>query len=182
MKTIQDVKDRAIELICNTWSIKLANRTEEVNILDLGYYFEFNKKTNRSLGTCNYGNKCISLSYNFVKDNVGNKNELIDDVIRHEISHAISYHIFGDKGTGHGKYWKYVAKQVGANPKATQCDSGIVDNRKSKWTLKCNTEGCNNTIKYSRRPTRKKACLDCCNKYNNGKYSSKYELELIQNY
>ena len=182
MKTIQDVESRAIELLSTTWSIKLSNRTEEVNILDLGYIFEFNKAINRSLGTCNYKYKTIKLSYNFTKDNVGIKNDLIDDVIRHEIAHAVSYHLFKDKGVGHGKYWKYVAKQVGATPKATQCDTGIVDNRKSKWTLRCNTNGCINVIKYSRKPTRNKACLDCCNTHNNGKYSDKYKLELIQNY
>lgn len=64
-------------------------------------------------GICKISSKEISFSINHIENN---NIETIKDTILHEFAHAIAYQLYSDRG--HGKYWKYVARQIGAVPKA----------------------------------------------------------------
>lgn len=64
-------------------------------------------------GICKINSKEISLSINHIENN---NIETIEDTILHEFAHAIAYQLYSD--TGHGKYWKRVARQIGAIPRA----------------------------------------------------------------
>ncbi len=64
-------------------------------------------------GICKINSKEISLSINHIENN---NIEIIKDTILHEFAHAIAYQLYSDRG--HGKYWKSVAREIGAIPKA----------------------------------------------------------------
>ena len=77
---------------------------------DLGYKFEWmNRK--RTLGLCNYRQKQILLSEDYVYNN---NVELIKDTILHELAHAFDWEVY--KKAGHGRTWKHICVQIGAKP------------------------------------------------------------------
>lgn len=72
-----------------------------------------NKK--RSLGTCSYVKKIIYLAKWYTELNDQSQ---VKDTILHEIAHALSYERYGRKGIGHGKIWKSICREIGAEPRA----------------------------------------------------------------
>jgi predicted SprT family Zn-dependent metalloprotease len=67
----------------------------------------------RRAGLCKMTERQISFSRSHLRNN---SIETINDTILHEFSHAIAFKLHRD--TGHGYYWKKIAKQLGATPKA----------------------------------------------------------------
>lgn len=43
------------------------------------------------------------------------REQFIETVVRHEIAHTVSYHLYGDKGDSHGREWKFVMRSLGDN-------------------------------------------------------------------
>jgi predicted SprT family Zn-dependent metalloprotease len=93
----------------------------EVCARKLGFRFGW-MNSERTLGQCNYKNKLIRLSKNYV---LRNSEELVKDTILHELAHAFNWHIY--KGKGHGKSWRFCCVQVGAKPdRCKQVSEGLV--------------------------------------------------------
>lgn len=117
--------------------------------------FKFDRAVRR-FGYCQYKTKTISLSY----DLVGNNSlEHVQDVILHEISHALV-----GPGHGHGDIWKQSARRVGARPE--RCYSSVVKATRRTWIGYC--PNCNKVFYRFRRKTI--ACGTCCG----GIFSKKY--------
>jgi predicted SprT family Zn-dependent metalloprotease len=72
-----------------------------------------NKKC--SLGTCSYVKKTIYLAKWYTELNDQTE---VKDTILHEIAHALCYEKYGNKGTGHGRLWKSICREIGAIPRA----------------------------------------------------------------
>lgn len=179
----------------------LFNRDWEVNgeIFNLpkrGWKRGYNKRK-KSLGICSYKSKTASIgsfhnssrykTYELLRaGEVAISSELLvhnldkahdfEDTIRHEIAHAIHTHISGR--SDHGRVWKSIARQVGAND--DRCHEGFLVKPKGKYTLVCGT--CKNETEKYRLPKNKKACGKCCNAHNNGRFSDRFVLEVIKNY
>lgn len=85
----------------------------------------------------------------------------LDDTILHEIAH-----IRAGFQAQHGPEWKRQCLIVGANPEA-RGDGADVE---AKWIAEC--PSCAKQLKRHRRG--KGACGNCCNKHNNGFYSSDF--------
>jgi len=77
-------------------------------------------------GICKISTKEISFSINHIENN---NIETITDTILHEFAHAIAYQLYADRG--HGKYWKSVAREIGAVPKA----KGVFNLPNAPWLL-----------------------------------------------
>ena len=80
----------------------------------------------RRAGLCKMTEKKISFSRSHLRNN---SMQVINDTILHEFSHAIAFKIYRD--TGHGYYWKKIAKQLGATPKA----KGTFEIDEAPWLL-----------------------------------------------
>ena len=102
----------------------------------------------------------------------------VTNTILHEIAHAMDTEIRGH--SNHDWHWVKVAKSIGCD--GERCYRGEdVEQPQSKYTLSCGT--CGKEAPKHRKPKRSGvACGKCCKTHNNGKYSDKYKMELIQNY
>jgi predicted SprT family Zn-dependent metalloprotease len=179
MKTLNDVKNLAIELMATEFTVNTYYGKKTMSAMDLGYYFEFDN-AKRAFGRCFYMQKKITLSLPLCSENLDKVDTQIRNTILHEIAHALSVEIYGIReGKGHGANWKSVAKQIGCN--GERCYNGdSVNKPKSKYTLVC--DSCNNETPKYKVVRRTVACGKCCREYNNGKYSDKYRLRLVTNY
>jgi predicted SprT family Zn-dependent metalloprotease len=96
-------------------------------IWEQGWRFQFDRGLRR-FGCCMYGRKIISLSRHLVELN---NREDVQDVILHEIAHAIA-----GFNAGHGMAWKLVCIRIGARPERCY-DSQKVERPKLKYYAKC---------------------------------------------
>lgn len=126
------------------------------------YYWSLRFNTSvKSYGRCNHTRKIIFISKKYI---VNNTIEDIKNTILHEIAHALlPYH------HKHDNVWRNKAIEIGCDGKIYVGENTIRPEKKYKGI--CNT--CNKTIKRHRRIF-KLACGNCCQKYNNNKYSNKF--------
>lgn len=96
----------ANELINQTYNVN----GRDINISNIGYKLDISD-TKRACGQCCYTKKLIRLSKTYISLN---EEELVKNTILHEIAHAISYHVYGERG--HGKTWRFVCIKIGAKP------------------------------------------------------------------
>lgn len=142
-----------------------------VNLSKRGWTIGWNNRK-KALGVCRSSQKRIEISKYLLNNNLDKPN-VWEDTIRHEIAHAIEVELrrFSD----HGRIWKRICRVTGANPTRV-CDNPLNMGDSHKFELVC--PSCNYTSKYFRKPKANKACGDCCNKHNFGRYSKDYKLEL----
>ncbi len=177
MNTIADVQKLALELLNTEFTFVTYKGTHKVRPTDLGYRFEFDN-AKRSFGRCFYVKKKITLSLPLCLHNLDKLNAKIKDTILHEIAHALSVHIFGREGKGHGYNWQSIARQIGSDGK--RCfDSSKVNTPKGKYALVC--DNCGKETQKHRKVTRSYACGACCKEHNGGRFTNKYLLRLIEN-
>ena len=149
--------------------------------LDLkGWTFEFNKRKG-SLGMCavlnkpmkgNDKKKFIMLSS---PNTILRTPEEVEQTILHEIAHALDWE--ETKSMSHGYNWKKWCRKVGYKGSRI---STTGETAKGKYTLTC--KSCEDISYMHRKPKGNKACYDCCNKHNYGRYSEEYKLEVTINW
>jgi predicted SprT family Zn-dependent metalloprotease len=144
----QLARDRALELM-GELGLQLIGRS----LSDLGWNIRFDS-CRRRLGACWFKSKMISLS-SFHTDRMTLAR--IEDVIRHEIAHAIDYHIRGE--SDHGPEWKRVATACGAISKRTAemptCEFSAI----ARFEVRCLL--CDATDYLFAKPRRLSACSSC---------------------
>jgi len=128
--------------------------------------FTFDRSKKR-FGCCKHGKLTITLSKELV---LLNDEKNVKDTILHEISHAL----VGARN-GHNDDWKDKCREVGCSPSRCYNSQQVVAVETKHYLLSCSN--CGRTHKQFRRPTKKGACSFCCKKYNDGKYTDKFELE-----
>ena len=127
------------------------------------YRFQFDNAKVR-FGYCSWKKKIISLSKHLV---LMNDEPQVIDTILHEIAHALT------PKQNHNRVWRAKAIEIGCN--GDRCyDSNVVEKPKGKYVYQCPM--CKKKFYYHRRNKGETACGECCNKYNNGKYSKDYAL------
>lgn len=103
----------------------------------------------RRFGQCRHNGQEISLSLPLVKLN---DQPEVEDVIRHEIAHAIA-----GPAAGHGHRWRVQAVRCGARPE--RCFSSAVATPPRRYTVAC--LGCGAGGQRDRKPTRAHVCGRC---------------------
>jgi hypothetical protein len=178
MKTINDVRDLAIELLSKEFTFSTYYGEHTLSAKSIGYRFEFDN-AKKIFGRCYYGKKKISLSLPLCSANLDKVDSRIYNTILHEIAHALSVHVYGlSIGKGHGSYWKSIASQIGCDAK--RCfDSETVNMPKGKYSLIC--DNCGTETQKHRKVTSRYACAKCCTKHNGGKFSYEFILRLVEN-
>ncbi len=114
----------------------------------VGWHFKFDGSVRR-FGQCRFRHKTITLSRQLV---LLNDEKHVDEIIRHEIAHALL-----GPGHGHNHKWKQMAINCGAKPERCY-DSTIVKPVKHYWIGTC--PGCGKQVKRYRKG--KVACRSCC--------------------
>lgn len=99
----------------------------------------------------------------------------MEDVVRHEIAHAIDFERRG--ASDHGPVWKDIARRVGADPTRLYEGQDIPDDA-SKYVGIC--PSCAKEHPFYRRVTRRYACPDCCRTHNRGRFSDRFLLCIIE--
>ncbi len=172
-KSIQDVERHANQLMTKEYSVEVNGKVHKLTPSKLGYTFKFDN-AKRRFGLCSYRRKEISLSKPLCEYNLDNFFQ-INDTMLHEIAHALSYKIHGDRGSGHCKRWVHVAKSIGCN--GIRCyDSKQVNNIEHKYSLICDT--CGGNYPRHRKPRQEYSCAKCEPK----RFNSKYLLRVEQNF
>lgn len=92
----------------------------------VNYSFGFDRAIRRA-GLCNYHERRITISRHFVESN---QLEKIEQVILHEIAHAIA-----GQGAGHGVAWRQIAREIGY--KFEKLDGKEISTRTAKYRGIC---------------------------------------------
>jgi predicted SprT family Zn-dependent metalloprotease len=125
----------------------------------------------RRFGCCKRNKFSGELTISLSKDlTLMNDEEKVKDTILHELAHSLV-----DWGHGHDWVWRSKALEIGCN--GERCyDSNVVNKPKGKYVYVC--PNCKKEYDCFRKRKRASACAECCNKYNNGRYTDKFKLEL----
>ncbi len=132
-----------------------------------GWKFAWATAKNR-LGQCQYRNKTITLSIDYVRLN---DEQLVMETAFHEIAHALV-----GPGNGHGPVWKAMAIKLGVRPRSHK---PVPNKVPGKYLLVC--LHCGKESPRHRKTSQPKACGDCCRKHNYGKYSPIYQMVWREN-
>jgi predicted SprT family Zn-dependent metalloprotease len=100
---------------------------DEFGLIRKGWTFRFDNAKLR-FGVCRHAKKEISISRPLTQLN---ERADVEDVIRHEIAHAIT-----DPAAGHGWRWVGACHTTGARPEQFY-DSGKVEGVAHKWRVVC---------------------------------------------
>ncbi len=179
LTTLKEIKDLAIQLLNTTWTIQpiyFFQEAKEINLLDLGWHFEFNTRKNAA-GLCSMRRKTIYVSQWLLEQNLEKSLEF-ENVLRHEIAHALDFQIRGK--SDHLREWKSIARQVLCTADRCYDSKQISVSVTTKYTLIC--DGCGKGQPSHKKITIKTACGTCCREHNFGKYTEKFELRQVQNY
>lgn len=190
--TIDELKELVEYMLGLTWKIDIYRNkpAQRINLADLGWTFKFGK-TKRAAGRCvrkgvkrnffgdieSVDKKYIELSMHYIDQNLEESKEW-EEVIRHEIAHALDVEIRGK--SNHDRHWKAIAQSILSTGARTFTKEQLKDEKTSKYTLIC--DNCGETQPSHRKKKRKSACVDCCNEYNGGRYTEKFALRQVQNY
>ncbi|SRR5690606_22628645 len=142
----------------------------------LGWHVEFDR-AKRRLGICKWkvnGRKVriISLSRYYALEGGWS---LMEDVVRHEIAHAIDFETRGK--SDHGPRWQEIARRVGADPTRLY-DGDDVNSPPSKYVGIC--LHCGAEQPFYRRVSRAYACPACCRKHARGRFSERFRLRIVE--
>ena len=128
--------------------------------------FAFNRRK-RAFGLCDCSRRTIYLSS--ILTELNGEAE-VKDTLLHEVAHALA-----GPEAGHGPAWQEVARSLGAKPK--RCYSAEeVRQPPGRYLLVC--ASCNDSTPRYRKPSKVYACRKCCERYNGGRFSERYRLEL----
>lgn len=120
----------------------------------------------KRFGVCKKNRKQITISkyLTFL-----NSEEEFRDTVLHEIAHALAI----ERGVhdGHGPQWRSIAREIGCVPRRCH-NAEVVPGR---FVYNCG--GCGKEARFHRRPKRTRACRDCCNKHNGGRYDTRFEFK-----
>jgi len=169
--TEKELVSLANELINTTWTISHWGNLKEINLKKKGWKFEFHNRKG-SIGTCYCSRRVIAVSKAFLESNIDKAREF-ENTLRHEVAHALDNET--RRYSNHDDVWKTIAQRVLANPKSTSSNFQLPT---GKYIYTC--PECGKTHPVHKKPRNIPACADCCNRYNGGKYSNKFQFILSE--
>lgn len=104
-----------------------------------------------------------------------NPREVVEETIRHEIAHALTYRdraLRGDRAS-HGPEWQANAIRVGARPEAYAGEE--VTEPPRKWQATCPACGrVNGRHRWTPDMEGERACGVCCREHNDGEWDKRF--------
>lgn len=171
MHDLTEIRAKARTLMSSLGEAQLGR-----SLLSLGWTIRFDR-ARRRLGICRWERRgrrarVISLSRFYAAEGGW---AIMEDVVRHEIAHAIDYETRGT--SDHGPIWKAIARRVGADPTRLYEGPDVPDDA-SKYVGICAT--CEKEHPFYRRVSRRHACPDCCRDHNRGRFSHRFLLRIVE--
>lgn len=125
-----------------------------------GWRFEFDN-AKRRFGACHHGLRKITLSRELVELNGKMR---VYNTILHEIAHALA-----PRTSGHDATWRAIAKSIGCDGERLYSSLEVA---KPKHPFIGTCPGCKRQVhRYKRMQI---ACGQCCKRFNNNRFDSKY--------
>lgn len=102
----------------------------------------------------------------------------VDRTLRHELAHLVAHFRAGRRRISpHGREWKKACHDLGL-PDEKRTHDLPLPRRKIEKRLIYRCCHCQKTYPRVRPFTRASACLSCCRAYNNGQFSTQFQLRL----
>jgi len=104
----------------------------------------------------------------------------IDRTLRHELAHLLAHFRAGRRRVApHGAEWRKACRDLGIGDESrTHALPFPIQRRLRRFLYEC--PRCGKEFPRVRRIKRAVACLDCCRKFNRGKFESSAQLRLVQ--
>jgi predicted SprT family Zn-dependent metalloprotease len=137
---------------------------------------EWNARLCSAAGRADYRRKRVSLNPRLHEHDSAE----IDRTLRHELAHLLAQARAGRRRVApHGAEWKKACRDLGiANEPRTHTLPFPIQRRSRHYLYVC--PRCGKKFPRVYRIKRAIACLDCCRKFNHGKFDRKAQLRLAQ--
>jgi SprT protein len=137
---------------------------------------EWNARLYSAAGRADSHRKLVSLNPRLREQDAAE----IDRTLRHELAHLLAQFRAGRRRISpHGPEWRRACRDLGIADEA-RCHTMPfpVKKRERRFLYRC--ARCGKEFPRVRRIKRTVACLDCCRKFNRGKFDPKARLRLVE--
>jgi SprT protein len=157
---------------------KAREMLEALSASELGssVHVEWNARLFSAAGRADYRRKLVSLNPRLREHDVAE----IDRTLRHELAHLLAQFRAGRRRVApHGDEWRKACRDLGiADESRTHALPFPIQRRSRHFLYQC--PRCGKEFPRVRRIKRAVACLECCRKFNRGKFDSSAQLRLVQ--
>lgn len=137
---------------------------------------EWNARLFSAAGRADSRRKLVSLNPRLREQDAAE----IDRTLRHELAHLLAQFRAGRRRVApHGAEWRKACRDLGIGDES-RCHAlpFPIQRRARRFLYRC--ERCGREFPRVRRIKRTVACLDCCRKFNRGKFDPKARLRLVE--
>ena len=136
---------------------------------------EWNARLFSAAGRADFRRKLISLNPRLHEHDPAE----IDRTLRHELAHLLAQFRAGRRHVApHGAEWRKACRDLGiADESRTHALPFPIQRRSRRFLYACSR--CGKKFPRVRRIKRAVACLDCCRKFNRGKFDRSSQLRLV---
>jgi predicted SprT family Zn-dependent metalloprotease len=137
---------------------------------------EWNARLSSAAGRADSRRKLVSLNPRLREHDAAE----IDRTLRHELAHLLAQFRAGRRRVPpHGREWRKACRELGiADEVRCHALPFPVQQRVRRFLYRC--ARCGREFPRARRIKRAVACLDCCRKFNRGKFDPKARLRLVE--
>jgi SprT protein len=137
---------------------------------------EWNARLFSAAGRADFRRSLVSLNPRLRDHDAGE----IDRTLRHELAHLLAQFRAGRRRLSpHGPEWRKACRDLGIGDESrTHTLPFPVQRRTRRFLYEC--PRCGKTFPRVRRIRRTVACLDCCRKFNRGKFDKSALLRLVE--
>ncbi|PZR73453.1 MAG: hypothetical protein DLM73_10655 [Chthoniobacterales bacterium] len=149
----------------------------EADALAAAIQVEWNARLFSAAGRADFRRKLVSLNPRLREHDAAE----IDRTLRHEVAHLLAQFRAGRRRVApHGTEWRKACRDLGITDEArTHTLPFPVHRREPRFRYECPC--CGKNFPRVRRIKRAIACLDCCRKFNRGKFYPSAQLRLVEN-
>ena len=102
----------------------------------------------------------------------------IERTLFHELAHLLAHRRAGkERIAPHGAAWRNACHDLGIGGE-NRCHNLPFERKRLERKFLYRCPRCAKTIARARRMRAKAACLDCCKKFNNGRFDERFRLRL----
>ena len=137
---------------------------------------EWNARLFSAAGRADFRRKLVSLNPRLREHDAAE----IDRTLRHELAHLLAQFRAGRRRVApHGAEWRKACRDLGiADESRTHALPFPIKRRSRPFLYEC--PRCRKEFPRARRIKRAVACLECCRKFNQGKFEKSAQLRLVE--
>jgi SprT protein len=138
-------------------------------------HVEWNARLFSAAGRADFRRKLVSLNPRLREHDAAE----IDRTLRHELAHLLAQFRAGRRRVApHGVEWRKACRDLGIGDESrTHALPFPIQRRSRRFLYEC--PRCGEEFPRVRRIKRAVACLECCRKFNGGKFESSAQLRLV---